>query len=310
MNSLKFQRDTLINTIYEEAKNDKDIFFLSADFGAPALDIYREELPEQFIHTGISEQNMIDVASGLALDGRKVFTYAMAPFVVLRCLEQHKCSISMMNLNVCTIVAGIGLGYADAGPTHYLTEDLSILKSLINSTIVTASDSITSSMLAKDFLENPSFNFIRLDRHSCMDLSDKCNKEDIANGYRYLKKHKNSEYCVISHGSLISNALNALENIDIDIDVIDLIRIKPINDSLSKHIQNYKKIFVVDEQSNTNGLFSSILEFQYLNDLFIKVIPINLPEKYIFENGGRDRLLELNGLDSISIEKIIASKIN
>ena len=57
MNSLKFQRDALITKIFNEAKKDKNILFLSADFGAPSLDKFREELPEQFIHTGISEQN-------------------------------------------------------------------------------------------------------------------------------------------------------------------------------------------------------------------------------------------------------------
>ena len=64
--------------------------FLSADFGAPALDNFMAELPDQFFHLGISEQNMIDVAIGLALRGKKVFAYAMAPFVIMRCAEQHK----------------------------------------------------------------------------------------------------------------------------------------------------------------------------------------------------------------------------
>ena len=76
MNSHSFQRDALINKIFDEAQKDSDIIFLSADFGAPALDKFRKELPNQFIHTGISEQNTIDLASGLALDGRKVFAYA------------------------------------------------------------------------------------------------------------------------------------------------------------------------------------------------------------------------------------------
>ena len=62
-----FQRDSFIYEIYKKAKKNKNIFFLSADFGAPALDIFRKDLPKQFIHTGISEQNMIDVAMGMSL---------------------------------------------------------------------------------------------------------------------------------------------------------------------------------------------------------------------------------------------------
>jgi len=309
MSSPKFQRDSLINTIFEEAKKNKDIFFLSADFGAPALDRFREELPLQFIHTGISEQNTIDLAAGLALDGRKVFAYAMAPFITLRCLEQHKCALSMMDLNVCTIVAGIGLGYADAGPTHYLTEDLGVLRSLIKSNISTASDSIVASKLAKDFIDKPSFNFIRLDRHACFDLKNDVSDNEIKEGYRFLKK-SNSKICVISHGSLINNVIQASKNLNNDIDIIDLIRIKPIHNSLSEKLSNYEKIIVVDEQSNTNGLFSAIHEFLFLNNLLKQVIPINLPEKYIYENGGRDYLLKLHKLDPESLSSTISKNFN
>ena len=282
--------------------------FLSADFGAPSLDRFRKDLPSQFIHTGISEQNTIDLAAGLALDGRKVFAYAMAPFITLRCLEQHKCSLSMMNLNVCTIVAGIGLGYADAGPTHYLTEDLGILRSIIKSNITTASDSIVASKLAKDFIENPSFNFIRLDRHSCIDLKNEVLDDEIMKGFRFLKTK--SKICVISHGSLINNVVQASNKLSSDIDIIDLIRIKPIHNSLAANLKNYEKIIVVDEQSNTNGLFSAIHEFQYMHNITTLVVPINLPEKYVYENGGRDYLLKLNNLDPISLSDSFKKQIN
>ena len=70
-------RDVVIDTIYTAALKDKNIIFISADFGAGALDKFRENLPGQFIHAGISEQNMVDLASGLALAGKKVFLYAL-----------------------------------------------------------------------------------------------------------------------------------------------------------------------------------------------------------------------------------------
>ena len=95
-------------------QKNKNIYFLSADFGAPALDRFRRDLKNQFIHCGISEQNMVNVAAGLALEG-KSFYVRYGTFVTLRCLEQHKCCSAIMNLPINTIVAGIGLGYADSG---------------------------------------------------------------------------------------------------------------------------------------------------------------------------------------------------
>ena len=146
--TLKYQRDVFIDAIYQAAINDKNIFFISADFGAPALDNFRELLPKQFIHAGISEQNMIDTAAGLALSGKKVYVYAMAPFITLRCLEQIKCSLAIMNLPVTIIAAGVGLGYADAGPTHYSNEDIACLRSIAGMQVFSASDETTTKFLA------------------------------------------------------------------------------------------------------------------------------------------------------------------
>ena len=117
------QRDIFIKEITKKLESDKSIYFLSADFGAAALDELREKFPKNFIHCGISEQAMIDIASGLALENNKVFVYAMAPFLSLRALEQVKCGPGLMELPICLISVGIGLGYADAGPTHYFYGD-------------------------------------------------------------------------------------------------------------------------------------------------------------------------------------------
>ena len=112
------QRDAFIEEITKSLDKDKSIFFLSADFGAQALDELRKRFPSNFLHCGISEQAMLDVAAGLALEGNKVFVYAMAPFLALRSLEQAKCGAGLMNLPICLLSVGIGLGYDDAGHTH------------------------------------------------------------------------------------------------------------------------------------------------------------------------------------------------
>ena len=152
-NNLFFQRDSFIKEIYKAAKKDKDIHFLSADFGAPALDQFRENLKKQFLHLGICEQNMVDFACGLALEDKKVYIYAMAPFLALRCLEQHKTATCLMNLNICSIVTGIGLSYANSGPTHYSTEDFASLRSLPNCSIYTCSDAESAAMVARETLK-------------------------------------------------------------------------------------------------------------------------------------------------------------
>ena len=104
------QRDAFIEEITKKLEIDKSIYFLSADFGAAALDDLRKKFPKNFLHCGISEQAMLDIASGLALEGNKVFVYAMAPFISLRSIEQTKCGAGLMNLPICILSVGIGLG--------------------------------------------------------------------------------------------------------------------------------------------------------------------------------------------------------
>ena len=304
---MNFQRDTLINEIYNHAKKNKDIYFLSADFGAPALDKFRKDLKNQFIHTGISEQNTINVAAGLALKKKKVFVYAMAPFISLRCLEQHKCCSAIMNLPINTIVAGVGIGYADSGPTHYTTEDLASLRSLVGSNVFTASDTVTSKEIAKYLCKNDLFSFIRLDRDPQEDIYSKnqINSSIIKKGFIKVKFNKiKNNYLILSHGKqflriheIVKNN-NSFKN---KFDMIDIIRCEPFPKQLVNELKKYKKIIILDEQFISSSLYSVIGEINLIHNLNLKTIGFFLEDKYIFDNGGRESLLNKYGLDSQKI---------
>ncbi len=149
---MKLQRDIFLDEVNKKLENDKDIYVMSADFGAASLDITRDRFKENFIHCGISEQAMFDIGTGLALEKKKVITYAMGPFISLRALEQIKCGPAMMNLPMTILSVGIGLGYADAGPTHYATEDFACLRAIGGTSIYTASDNIIAKKLHKMLL--------------------------------------------------------------------------------------------------------------------------------------------------------------
>ena len=300
----KFQRDEVIKTIYKAAQKNKKIFFLSADFGAPALDNFRFKLKNQFIHLGICEQNMIDFASGMALEGAKVYVYAMAPFLSVRCYEQHKTATCLMNANVCSIVTGIGLSYANSGPTHYSTEDFACLRALPNSMIFTASDPSVAREIARKTLKINKPTFIRLDRKSNEDLNLKVTSKEIDNGFRFLKKNKNSKLAIVSHGTIIERAVKAYNLLDkkmsSKINIIDLIQSKPFPKSLKSHLNTYKEILTIDEQTNVGSLGSLIKENVNNN-----TTSLALPDKFIFENLGRDKLLDQNNLSVNNIIKNI-----
>ena len=306
----KFQRDKFIEIVSKYLKKNKNIFFLSADFGAPALDELRKNFKKNFIHLGISEQNMIDVSIGLALEGKVVVNYAMAPFISLRCLEQLK-TASLMQLPIITLVPGIGLGYADAGPTHYSTEDAACLNSMIGSNVYTASDGLMSENIAKKILRKPEFCFIRFERNAYEDIASSIKHSDIRKGFRVIAKNtskkqkKNS--CIISRGYILSKIFKIFLNTKKknNLEIIDLFKSKPISNEFKRYLKKFNNIIFVDEQIPSSSLGVQLAYEIIQNNPKTKIKNYCLPEKHVFENGGRDKLLDISGLSEKNLKKII-----
>jgi transketolase len=279
---MTLQRDAFI-----AVHKDKNIFFLSADFGADTLDSFRAEHPEQFVHCGISEQHMIDMAAGLALSGKKVYVYAMGPFLALRCYEQIKC-LAMMDQAVTLISTGVGLGYADSGPTHYLTEDIACLRAINGIEVITPADSVSTAEVARLSLKNPKLRYIRLDREDLPTLYT-----SFENEQGFCELEVGEDVCILSSGYMLHRVMEADL---VRAGVVDLFRIKPINVELLNVLDRYSGIVTVEEQCLSGGFGSAVLEFMVDNHISKPVRRLGLPERYYFENGGRNRLLDAFGL--------------
>lgn len=296
---MTLQRDVFIDYINQAADNDKDIFFLSADFGAKALDNFRAKHPDQFLHCGISEQHMIDMAAGLSLAGKKVYVYAMGPFF-LRCYEQIKC-LAMMNLPVTMISTGVGLGYADSGPTHYLTEDIACFRALNGIEILTPADPLCTLAAAKQSLADPVLRYIRLDREPLPSF-DRGKYHYLEEGVNKLARDGFHEFvtgsgvCILSSGYMLHRCLEACKQLEVRPTVISLFRIKPISDSLGDVIMRHDAVLTVEEQCLSGGFGSAVLEVMSDNNIHIPVKRMGLPDRYYFENGGRAMLLDKFGL--------------
>jgi transketolase len=295
------QRDIFIEEITKSLEKDKSIYFLSADFGAAALDILREKYPNNFLHCGISEQAMLDVASGLALEGNKVFVYAMAPFISLRSIEQTKCGAGLMNLPICVISVGIGLGYADAGPTHYANEDFACFRSIVGSSIYTPSDSFTAKLVAKEMLKNPKFSYVRLDREVLPNILPEINANEYKEGFKIFGNINENTTILISHGKMLHKCLKIYQEDPSKFACIDIFRSKPFPKTLPKKANKCKGIVVVDEQTPSGNLSSCVHEGFSEQNYFPKIISKSLPEMYFFENGGREYLLNKFGLSHADI---------
>ena len=293
-------RDVVITRIFEAAKNDKDILFVSADLGAAALDNFRNKLPDQFIHAGISEQNMVDLASGLALSGKKVFLYAMAPFLTARCYEQIKCVIASMNLPITLIAVGVGLGYDHATLTHFTPEDIACMRALNGIEILTPGDAEAAEKVARVAIMDPDFRYIRLDRQGLEPVYHGEFNVLYDAGFGHISEGQS--VVIIACGILVQKALLAqkiLYEKGISAGIIDLFRIKPINGkAFATILSGYNAAVTVEEQSLEGGMGAAVLETMADHHVLKPIKRLGMQDGYVVTNGDRDSLHELYEIDT------------
>jgi len=298
-------RDAFIDEIFLAAKKNRDIYFMTADLGAKALDRFRVELPGQLIHGGISEQNVMDVAAGLSQNGKIVYTYAMAPFVTLRCYEQIKVAIASMFLPVTIIGNGVGYSYNDAGPTHYATEDISCMRALGGIEILTASDTETVLQTAKLTYTKPALRYVRLDRAFLPDIYPSGDKRFMQDGLVEIEPGEKA--CIIASGiaTHIAKEVRAmLAEQSLNVAVIDAFRIKPIDGAVLKRVlAPYSKIITLEEHFLSGGMGGAIVEAMADAQILKPVKRIGVADTYFLQNGGRSYIQSLAGIDAKSAAK-------
>jgi len=301
-------RDVFIETIRQESAQNKNIYFMSADLGAKALDRFRIDANGQFIHAGICEQNMIDVAAGLALNGKTVYVYAMAPFVTLRCYEQIKVAIASMNLPLTIIGVGVGYGYDDAGPTHYATEDISCMRALGGIEIVTPCDTESVLATARHTYQQPALRYIRLDRVFLPSVYMPGETRFLSQGM--VEIEQGQDVCIITTGYMIQKALEVkkkLAALKIQVGVIDLYRLKPLDlEILKSVVKRYSRIVTLEEHFLSGGLGGVIAEGCIDAGIQKPMLRLGISDHYYFENGGREYLHRLAGLDVATVTDRIA----
>lgn len=299
-------RDAFFDELYIIAKNDPNVMFLTADMSAFSLIRFKRDLRSQYINVGVAEQNMVSIAAGLALGKKKVFIYTIIPFVTMRCYEQIKIDLCCMNLPVTIIGVGPGLTYGSDGPTHHGTQDIAIMRTLPEITILNPSDSVITKASARIAYKNSCPTYVRIDKGKLPLIYDEIGS-DFSEGMSELK-HGN-DLVIISTGTMVHKALmvaNELNNHSVSTGVVDLYRIKPLNvEKLLNIIGNYRRIITLEENSIVGGIGSIISEILNDRQKYTPLKRIAIPEQHCFEAGDREDLHEIYGLDINSIVRNI-----
>ena len=133
-------RTAFIQELMAQARLHPEIFLLVGDLGYSVVEPFAAEFPERYLNAGVAEQNMTGVAAGLASEGYHVFTYSIANFPTLRCLEQIRNDICYHNHAVTVVSVGGGLAYGSLGYSHHALQDLAIMRTMPNTTVMAPGD--------------------------------------------------------------------------------------------------------------------------------------------------------------------------
>lgn len=294
-------RDAFFDEIYELASKDKDVFFISADADAFSLKKFKRDMPEQFINVGVAEQNMALVASGLALAGKKVFIYSITSFVSMRCFEQIKANICSMNLPVYIVGLGAGYSFSYDGPTHHATQDIAIMRTLPEVSILNPCDDVSSRAAARACYNKNGPVYVRIDKGAHEKIHD---EQSCIEGVKETSSV--SDIKIFSTGYATHMALDVARNLNFDVDVIDICRIKPLNEKkILDIIKETRLIFTLEENTIIGGLGSALCEMVVDNDVAVKLKRFALQDKQEFEFGSRQWLINNGGLEKEKIIKTI-----
>lgn len=242
------------------AKATDQTYLLVGDVGYSVIEPYVEKYPKQFFNAGVAEQNMTGMAAGLALEGYKVLTYSIANFNTVRCLEQIRNDICYHNLDVTVVSVGGGFVYGSAGYSHHLIQDISMLGSLSNMTLLLPADQYETEFCMEYVFENDGPKYLRLGKNGEKSIHKSVSEVKKIN---CLNPEEKTKIALVSVGTILSLSFeiqDLLKNSGISVNIFSCpIIAKDFKENVSRELKDFDFIFTLEEHVVDFG-FGSIMK--------------------------------------------------
>lgn len=287
-------------------ENDK-IVVLDADLsGATKSSIFAKAHPDRFFDIGIAEQNMIGIAAGMSTCDKIPYACSFAAFVTGRVYDQIRSSVCYPNLNVKICGTHAGLTVGEDGATHQMLEDISLMRTLPNMTVMSVSDDIQTKWAVEEISKIDGPVYLRLGRLASPIIYNEDQKFEIGKG---IQIGDGTDATVIATGLMVSEAIKAMEELKekgINIRVVDIHTIKPIDKELIvKCAKETKRIITIEDHSIIGGLGSAVCEV-LAEEYPSKVTRLGMKDTF-GKSGKAEKLLEYFELSKDGIIKEIMS---
>jgi transketolase len=296
-------RTAFLETLFELARADERIVFLTGDLGFSVVEPFQRELPKQFVNVGVAEQNMTGLAVGLALSGKIAFTYSIANFPTLRCLEHVRNDVCYHEANVKIVAVGGGFAYGPAGASHHATEELGVMRMMPGMTVVAPADPIEARAATRALVAHPGPCYIRLGKAGEPNVHP--GAIDFQLG-KAIRVREGRDAALLSTGGMLKTAMGAagrLAERGIEARVVSVHTLKPLDEEAVREAGGEcGAVFTLEQHSVIGGLGSAVAEvLAEAREVHVPFHRIGLPSAFAPRVGSQQYLEAENGLDEASV---------
>jgi len=302
-------RETFGKTLVELGRQNKDIVVMDADLSPSTMtSFFAREFPERFFNCGLEEQNMIGIAAGLAASGKTVFATTFVVFVVCRCFDQLRLSLSQPKLNVKIVATHGGITVGEDGSSHHSIEDLALCCALPGFTVVVPADAIEAAEAIRVAASDDGPFYIRLSRPKTPIVYPEDYHFTLG---KAVTMRQGTDATVMAVGIMVAKALEAADILarqDIDCRVINMHTLKPLDEAIIvKAASETGAIIIAEEHLSQGGLGSRVAQ-TVAREKPVPMEFVNLGDRYA-SSGKAEELLQRYGLTARDIEESVKSAV-
>lgn len=305
-------RKTFIDTLTLLAEQDPNLYLITGDLGFSFFEPFAQRFGHRFINAGVAEQHMVSMAAGLAMTGKNVYVYSIAPFVTMRPFEQVRVDICYHNLPVKLVSVGGGYGYGQFAGTHHSLEDIALMRSLPGMTVVAPANKIEAQalMLEMNKLAGPSY--LRLAKNA--ENSFYPATSDIKLG-QVVEIYPDYEQVIIASGQMLDRAIEIRELMkknNITLGVVSCPTIKPLDKQFFMKIKGkVRSLFTLEEHSVIGGLGEAIARLSSEEGLALQHFKaFGVEDCFLPVIGSQDFMCEQAGLGARHLAERITTILN
>lgn len=299
-------RQAICEVLMDKAKEDKDIMVLCSDSrGSASMTPFADNFPDQFIETGIAEQNLVSISAGLAKCGKKPFACSPACFLSTRSYEQAKVDVAYSNTNVTLIGISGGISYGALGMSHHSAQDIAAMSAIPNMRVYLPSDRFQTAKLIEALLKDEKPAYIRVGRNPVEDIYTEDNCPFEMDKATVLAE--GTDAAIIACGEMVRPAYEAaklLEKDGIHATVLDMYCVKPLDkEAIVKAASNAKVVVTAEEHAPFGGLGSMVSQVVGA-ECPRKVLNIALPDAPVV-SGTSQEVFDYYGMNAEGIAKTV-----